>query len=60
MSEELKPCPFCGGEALLAGPRPHEGFTVIVIECEECPALVYANSTMEVIEYWNTRKEPKP
>lgn len=61
---ELKPCPFCGGEASLSEGRknsmPHA-----YVECLECgassdisekPVLKYnTDSVDEVIEKWNKR-----
>lgn len=47
---ELKPCPFCGGEAsnFIAG-----------IYCNECGAGVsrYGKTNEQVVEAWNTRHE---
>ena len=38
MSEELKPCPFCGGECKIkAAEKEYIGFT-IWCECENCHA----------------------
>ena len=38
MSEELKPCPFCGGEGKIkAASKEHIGFT-IWCECKNCHA----------------------
>lgn len=50
MSDELKPCPFCGGEA-----DNRHGTTV---ECRNtCPVSVYANDKFpsRSIYKWNTR-----
>lgn len=55
MSEELKPCPFCGGEAEIT--KWHEGYFV---ECREqsCGGTIGAYKTEEeTIEAWNTRAE---
>ena len=53
--QKLKPCPFCGGEAvILAGFEEH-----IWIFCEECKAEISAHTTEEeAIEAWNKRAEP--
>ena len=60
MSEELKPCPFCGGRAHIlevdlessvrcASPR----------ECRIAPATDWSVDENQLIEAWNTRK-PEP
>ena len=55
MSDELKPCPFCGGEAEIT--KWHEGYFV---ECKahHCGGTIGAYKTEEeTIEAWNTRAE---
>ena len=57
MSETLKPCPFCGGEA-----KPYKYFRKYLIECEDCKeyghgAYVAASTEAEAIEAWNSRAE---
>jgi Lar family restriction alleviation protein len=37
MTEELKPCPFCGGEAeIVTWPKPHQ--PVCYVKCKNCLA----------------------
>lgn len=71
MNKELKPCPFCGGEATLydyeesrdiydketLGYVDTEYFTKYGVDCEFCGCIVAdRNSETEAIEAWNTRK----
>ena len=64
MNEELKPCPFCGGEAVINVIEPHEHVVVNLppypggafIECTGCTCAMSGQSEEEVIEAWNTRK----
>jgi Lar family restriction alleviation protein len=61
--DELKPCPFCGGEAKnvsagVAGPsnRWHAGDPIFAVNCIKCGASVpnrYRNDL--VVEAWNRR-----
>jgi len=56
MSEELKPCPFCGGDDLLIYTNE--------IWCKKCDAGIhggdYGEKTQQiVIEQWNTRTNDK-
>jgi Lar family restriction alleviation protein len=55
MSEELKACPFCGGNAVLVTKFSHLAYFV---ECERetCTALLQADTEAEVIEMWNRRQ----
>lgn len=53
---KLKPCPFCGSEARLVGPRMYEGFDLMMtVECLECLATIYCNDKKEAIKAWNKR-----
>lgn len=70
MSKELKPCPFCGGEAIIKAANKSYGFT-IWCQCSKCNARTEGycpntnkeNDTMEniekckerAIEAWNRR-----
>ena len=51
-TEELKPCPFCGGEAEIVG----DDYMEWIAECVECCAssMTYATEA-EAVEAWNTR-----
>ena len=60
--EELKPCPFCGGEAIIA-----YDLAYWVVSCTECPTkltgyrhnghIVESMTKEEAIKTWNTRHE---
>ncbi len=55
MSDKLKPCPFCGGKAMISG---CDGGEWIVI-CNVCDASIgYKGTEREAIEEWNCRIEP--
>jgi len=55
MSEELKPCPFCGGEARLND--------AVVVECETDNCFgnavdeVYFETAKEAVKAWNVRTD---
>jgi Lar family restriction alleviation protein len=56
---ELKPCPFCGGEAHIAH---QSAFTEGVIICDSCKAMVCfpwykAETNFHLAEAWNRRVE---
>lgn len=55
MNDELKPCPFCGGHAIIDG-CDDTPWSVI---CKECNASIgYKETKEEAIEAWNRRIEP--
>lgn len=58
MRKELKPCPFCGGEARVRSVASFSriGFNVV---CTNCPAALGHDGTSsdEAIAAWNTRPE---
>ena len=55
---ELKPCPFCGGEATFGGSehvKPYDKPYWYVV-CFNCGASVYGNEDKEkAVEAWNRR-----
>lgn len=66
MSEELKPCPFCGSDKIHL---IYQGSSDWTIECENCPLQAsfwvhgakygYGDGEhQEVIKRWNTRVSP--
>ena len=55
MDNKLKPCPFCGGEAIIDGCDD----TLWIVICKECNASIgYKETKEEAIEAWNKRIEP--
>ena len=63
MTEKLKPCPFCGGQPIMATTYSNGIFTC-VIECDCCyirtPAIGARDLDMakdEAITAWNRRAE---
>lgn len=58
MSEKLKPCPFCGGEAIRGiACHVHEDYAFRV-ECRECKIVTpFYDTEAEAIEAWNRRTE---
>lgn len=63
MFDELKSCPFCGGEAHLfvdSGVRvmcPRCGATTKILVDGLCASGITGNATKTVIEAWNRRVE---
>ena len=63
MSEELKPCPFCGGKAVI---HVSDGVCAICTECEASTQILVdrlingkptGDSVGSVIELWNRRAD---
>ena len=55
MNFELKPCPFCGGKAIIDGCDD----TLWIVICKKCNASIgYKYTKEEAIEEWNWRIEP--
>ena len=55
MNDSLKPCPFCGGHAIIDGCDD----TLWIVICKECNASIgYKETEQEAIEAWNSRVEP--
>ena len=55
MTLELKPCPFCGGEAYIGFESRFPALDNGVF-CSQCPAkMVFGEPLDKVIEAWNTR-----
>ena len=55
---ELKPCPFCGGRAVLNGGEKisEGGGDYWWVQCHECFASTHGNADRETaIEAWNRR-----
>lgn len=62
--EELKPCPFCGGEAEIGYPlRYRNDIFTNQATCSKCGATIYGEgiaangATTETKKKWNTRAE---
>lgn len=62
--KELKPCPFCGGEAIIneVPPHKHKLFPNIpeckgetFIECTKCTCAISADTTEDAVNDWNRR-----
>lgn len=59
---ELKPCPFCGGDAQLE--HIHDGFGYSYVRCKKCGVesvkfikSFEVSSDKEAVEFWNRRAE---
>jgi Lar family restriction alleviation protein len=57
--EELKPCPFCGGEASVSTGRNGADEKLKYIECLDCAGMADMFYTeTEAVVAWNTRMNP--
>lgn len=54
MTDELKPCPFCGGRASFSTTTA-AGYAFYVAECLDCKALLSKLSKGELLTAWNRR-----
>lgn len=54
---ELKPCPFCGGEAYIDGTtwRPSDGVEVAWVSCTSCGVYGPTAPAAKAIAAWNSR-----
>ena len=52
--ERLKPCPFCGGEAVIRYDNCNKAYIECKHGCVRTPS--YWNNLVIIIETWNTRK----
>ena len=69
--DKLKPCPFCGNNAILKIIPPHKHKMLLnlgidfpdcngvcFVECSCCTCALSEETKEEAIEAWNTRYEP--
>lgn len=55
MNDKLKPCPFCGGKAIIDGCDE----TLWITICKKCNASIdYKETKQDAIDAWNRRIEP--
>ncbi len=60
MSEKLKPCPFCGGEASMSIGRNGENEQLMYVECVSCAGMAnMCRYRAEAVTAWNTRATEK-
>lgn len=52
---ELKPCPFCGGKAMLHSKDSPIGMSYI--DCLECGVQIGGGNDAEALKLWNSRQE---
>ena len=66
MSEELKPCPFCGGEARYNRKQISQGCVLVGYDCEQCgaaapvftgPVAIEKSMKISAAKAWNRRTQ---
>lgn len=59
MKPELKPCPFCGGEASITLYDPYDGYQgncgYYVVCCSKCSVQMQNSNKEKLIKEWNRR-----
>lgn len=59
MTEELKPCPFCGGKAKIVNIGDCDGSDFYMIVCTKCTTSTSfgfkSRTKLDVIKAWNRR-----
>lgn len=55
MTEKLKPCPFCGGEAKAITPTSGSAPYVLCVRCHAGGPVSSSSTMPEAITAWNTR-----
>lgn len=63
--QEIAPCPFCGGEALINVIEPHDHYFVNLpryegttfIECTNCTCTICASDRDKATKDWNRRAD---
>ncbi len=55
---ELKPCPFCGGKAVVVKRLNKARQNAWKIACVDCPIQIVGQKRGSLIELWNTRTPP--
>lgn len=55
---DLVPCPFCGGEAILKSFKNNDPYSFIV--CENCHIMTPSGTTERVKFVWNRRANKIP
>ena len=56
MIDKLKPCPFCGGKAILSADKHYNIYSVWCDEC--CAGTSNYGEEKEAIDAWNSRVQP--